>query len=173
MADPLSIAAAATGFLSLSGQLMDGIGKLCRFYNASRNALQEVSKLIASMQDLQMALDMLARQLGSLNNTNNSNAIDMQCLHALLLRCQTFQKNIVAKLDAIDRRLRRHRLCQVELPFRKEEIKDALDDIERCKTTLLIALQSFGIHSSHGFQLQLTQHDEQAGQRQNQMEQNL
>ncbi|GAB7323200.1 hypothetical protein MBLNU13_g05692t1 [Cladosporium sp. NU13] len=57
MADPLSIAAAGAGFLSLAGQVADGLIKLRAFYKASKYAPKEVQSLCDEMDVVRSLLE--------------------------------------------------------------------------------------------------------------------
>lgn len=170
MTDPLSIAAAATGFLSLSGHVTDGLVKLRRFYNTSRHAPEEVGKLISSMQDLQELLDIVE---GELNNPCATAGLDHQAVRTCLSRCQTLQTNFKTRLNHLDDKFKRRRSNQIAMLFQKVEIERTLDEIERCKSSLLIAQQKFGTEVAYHVGSVLTDRYDVTVQQQCRLEQNL
>ena len=141
MTDPLSVAAAAAGFLSVSGQLLDGLVELSQLCKTIKNAPDDVGNLIYSTQELQRLLDAVARQL---NGNYTISGVGMQCLSTSLSQCQTLQLDFEIMLQSLREQFRRHKASQLLMLFRHREIKDILDGIERCQRCLLIAQQLFG-----------------------------
>ena len=156
MTEPLSTTAAAVGFLSLGGQLADGLIKLRRFYTDVRNAPTEVSWLISSTQNLQTLLDAVGQQLDG--HTIVASA-SLQALAQCLFQCRSLQKNFNEKLVYLNEKFRAQKANQLLMPFRKQEVETMLKEIERCKISLLVAQQAFAVDV--GSNLQSTIADQQ------------
>ncbi|KAK4497252.1 hypothetical protein PRZ48_011702 [Zasmidium cellare] len=153
MSDPLSVAAAAAGFLGVAGQLAEGIIKLRRLYNTVSRAPERVSDLLDSMQSLQDAL----QSTGEFLNTTTAATVSIrQAAQRCLLQCQRLRRKLTRKLLELERKFRGNRLNSAVFVFREAEIDEMFEDLERCKTSLIISQQIFESHASESSHADLT-----------------
>lgn len=138
MADPLSIAAAGAGFLSLAGQVADGLMKLRAFYKASKYAPQDVRSLCDEMDVVRSLLEDAG------NRTRNASPSCSNHTHAssLLAQCEKTRSHLDHTLRKLSIGLTRSRLAALRFPFKKQEIEEMLISLERGKTSLLLVNQS-------------------------------
>lgn len=137
MADPLSIAAAGAGFLSLAGQITDGVVKLRSLYTTVKNAPQEVRHLC---DELDIFRHLLEEADARVRNAVPS-CIDTRHLSVILAQCGKMRAHLNAVLTKLDAGLRKHKVAAAKFPFKKKEIEEMLLRVERGKTSLLLANQ--------------------------------
>ena len=138
MADPLSIAAAGAGFLSLAGQVADGLIKLRAFYKASKYAPQEVQSLCDEMDVVRSLLEDAGKRTrnGSPPRSDHVNPSE------LLAQCEKTRCHLDHALRELRIGFTRSRLASFRFPFKKQEIEEMLMSLERGKTSLLLVMQS-------------------------------
>ncbi|KXS96700.1 hypothetical protein AC578_9434 [Pseudocercospora eumusae] len=145
MADPLSIAAAAAGFLGLAGQLASGTLKLRRLYKSTENAPRKVSELISAMQDLHDALQSAGEML---QTATAAGSRAQQAAQRCLMQCERLQRKLDARLSKLEKKFQKHSSRRFLFVFHEEEVDGILQDLERCKTSLLVSQQAFGFNYS-------------------------
>ena len=138
MADPLSIAAAGAGFLSLAGPVTDGLIKLGAFYKASKYAPQEVRNLCDEMDVVRSLLEDAG------NRTRNASPSCSNHTHSseLLAQCEKTRSHLDHTLRTLNTGFQRSKLATFRFPFKKKEIEEMLKSLERGKTSLLLVNQS-------------------------------
>lgn len=170
MADPLSIASAATGFLGLAGQLADGLVKLRGFYNTTRNAPKEVSRLINQLQDLQSLLEDVGKQL---DRSDLAQSHGREALRRCLEQCEGVQSGFQKKMNDLDQKFKEHRLSQIQMVFKKAEIREMTEEIERCKSSLLIAQQNLDLELTGDVRSTIHTNHQQVLEKQIQLQQKM
>jgi hypothetical protein len=138
MADPLSLAAAAAGFVGLAGQLAQGVIKLKEIYTTVKDAPKDVADLFASMELLRSLLEKVGQQVQELSRGN----IDSRLMQEVVAHCEASRYKIEANVGSICNSIRSNRAGAVRYLFKKKEIQEMLSDIERCKSNIVIARQS-------------------------------
>jgi hypothetical protein len=138
MADPLSIAAAGAGFLSLAGQVADGLIKLRAFYKAIRCAPQEVQSLCDEMNIVRSLLEDAGKRVRNISlpysdHTQPSN---------LLAQCEKTRSHLEHALKKLSTGFEQSKLAAFRFPFKKKEIEELLPSLERGKVSLLLVNQS-------------------------------
>lgn len=81
MSDPLSIAAAAAGFLSLAAQMTEGVVKLRELYNTVKNIPRQVKELCDEMDMLRDLLEQAGARVQSADQLNTDERMPQECLH--------------------------------------------------------------------------------------------
>lgn len=138
MADPLSLAAAAAGFVGLAGQLAQGVIKLKELYTTVKDAPKDVADLCASMELLRSLLEDVGQQVQQLSHGN----IDKRLIQEVVAHCEASRYKIEANVGSICNSIRNNRAGAVRYLFKKKEIQEMLSDVERCKSNIIIARQS-------------------------------
>lgn len=138
MADPLSIAAAGAGFLSLAGQVADGLIKLRTFYKASKYAPKEVQSLCDEMDVVRSLLEIAG------SRTQNGSPPRSDHIHSgkVLAQCEKTRSHLDHVLRKLSIGFARNRLAAFSFPLKKKEIEEMLISLERGKTSLLLVNQS-------------------------------
>jgi hypothetical protein len=120
MADILGIAAAGAGFLSLAGQVLDGIVKLRGF--------------IATVDSAPRELHDLCHELGIFRSR----------LEDAFIHCEKMRGHAESVLKRLAVEINRSKATTaLKYPFKRKEIEGMLLSVERGKTSLLLANQSF------------------------------
>jgi hypothetical protein len=138
MADPLSIAAAGAGFLSLAGQVADGLIKLRALYKAIRNAPQEVQALCDEMDVVRRFLEDAG------NRARNAPLPCSDRFHPseLFAQCEKTRSHLELVLKRLSIGFEQSGLAAFKFPFKKKEIEELLLSLERGKMSLLLVNQS-------------------------------
>lgn len=140
MADPLSLAAAAAGFVGLAGQLAQGVVKLKDIYTTIKDAPKDVADLCTKMESLQGVLEEVGDQIQQLSHGNIK--IDRVIFCGVMAQCETSRYRIEAHVKKLGECFRGNRAAAVRFVFKKKEIQEMLFDVETCKSSLIIARQS-------------------------------
>lgn len=144
MADPLSVAAAAAGFLSLAGQLADGLVKLKTLCDTIKNAPREVAELCDEM-------DMLHRLLeaaGSRAQQALPPGTEAGLMKDVFAHCEKMRFHTVAVLERLKAGLGGQKMTSLRFPFKKKDIEAMLLGVERGKTSLLLANQALDSYAT-------------------------
>lgn len=140
MADPLSLAAAAAGFIGLAGQLAQGVIKLKEIYTTITDAPKDVADLCTRMESLQGVLEEVGDQTQQLSNGNTK--IETRTFRDVMAQCETSRYKIEAHVKKLGESFRGNRAAAVRFVFKKKEIQEMISDVETCKSRLIIARQS-------------------------------
>lgn len=138
MADPLSIAAAGAGFLSLAGQVADGLIKLRALYKAIKYAPQEVQNLCDEMDVVRSLLE----DAGNRARTASLPCSDHIQSSKLFAQCEKTRSHLEHALRKLSIGFEKSRLAAFRFPFKKKEIEELLLSLERGKVSLLLVNQS-------------------------------
>jgi hypothetical protein len=140
MADPLSIAAAGAGFLSLAGQVLDGIVKLRGFIATVDSAPREIHDLCHELEIFRGLLEEAGRRVQESLPTG----IDVSYLKDAFAHCEKMRGYAESMLKRLETSINRSKATTaLRYPFKKKEIEGMLLGVERGKTSLLLANQSF------------------------------
>lgn len=139
MADPLSIAAAGAGFVSLAGQILDGIVKLRGLYITTKNATREIHDLCDELDIFRCLL----QETGSRVQKTLPAGVDASHLKDALAHCEKMRSYTESVLKRLDIVITKSRTMALKFTFKKQEIDNMLLSVERAKTSLLLANQSF------------------------------
>jgi hypothetical protein len=142
MADPISLTAAAAGFIGLAGQLAQGIVKLKEIYTTLSDTPRNVANLCSSMDLLRDLLEGIGTQMQQPTYGN----IDTQILRDVVNQCEASRYRIEAHVRNISDRIQKNRAATIRYLFKKSAIQEMLSDVEQCKSSLIIARQSI-----HGY----------------------
>jgi len=140
MSDPVSLTAAAVGFLGFAGQLAQGVIKLKEIYTTINDAPRDVASLCSEMESLQVVLREVGDQIQQLSHGNIS--LDTRTLRDVITQCETSRYRIEAHVKKISDGIGRNRAVAMKYVFKKKDIQEMLTDVEQCKTSLIIARQS-------------------------------
>ena len=100
MADPVSLAAAAAGFIGLAGQLAQGVVKLNEIRTTMNDAPRDLSNLCSSMDLLRNLLDDLGAQI----QTSTHATIETHTLRDVVSRCEESRYRLEAHVNNIARK---------------------------------------------------------------------
>lgn len=139
MADPLSIAAAGAGFVSLAGQVLDGIVKLRGLYTTTKNAPREIHDLCDELDMFRCLLE----EAGSRVQKTLPTGVDASHLKNAFAHCERMRGHTESVVKKLDIGITKSRTMALKYTFKKQEIDDMLLSVERAKTSLLLANQSF------------------------------
>lgn len=139
MADPLSLAAAAAGFVGLAGQLAQGVIKLKEIYSTVKDAPKDVAELCTKMESLRGVLEEVGDQIQQLSHDNIKS--DTGTFRDVMTQCETSRYRIEAHVKRFGDGFRHNRAAAVRYVFKKKEIQVMLYDVEQCKSSLIIARQ--------------------------------
>jgi len=140
MADPLSVAAAGAGFLSLAGQVLDGIVKLRGFIATVNSAPREIHDLCHELDIFRGLLEEAGRRV----QESLSMGVDSSQLKDAFAHCEKMRGYAESALKRLEVNIHRSKsTTALRFPFRKKEIEGMLLGVERGKTSLLLANQSF------------------------------
>lgn len=140
MADPLSIAAAGAGFLALAGQVLDGLVKLRGFIATIDSAPREIHDLCHELEVFRGLLEEAGRRVQESLPTG----ADVSHLKDAFAHCEKMRGYAESMLKRLGTNLNRCKATTaLRYPFKKKEIEGMLLGVERGKTSLLLANQSF------------------------------
>jgi hypothetical protein len=140
MADPLSIAAAGAGFLSLAGQILDGIIKLRGFIATVDSAPREIHDLCHELDIFRGLLEEAGRRV----QESLPMGVDTNHLKDAFAHCEKMRGHAESMLKRLEVNLSRSKATTaLKYPFKRKEIEGMLLGMERGKTSLLLANQSF------------------------------
>jgi hypothetical protein len=140
MADILGIAAAGAGFLSLAGQVLDGIVKLRGFIATVDSAPRELHDLCHELGIFRSLLEQAGRRV----QENLSMGIDASRLEDAFIHCAKMRGHAESVLKRLAVEINRSKATTaLKYPFKRKEIEGMLLSVERGKTSLLLANQSF------------------------------
>jgi hypothetical protein len=140
MADILGIAAAGAGFLSLAGQVLDGIVKLRGFIATVDSAPRELHDLCHELGIFRSLLEQAGRRV----QENLSMGIDASRLEDAFIHCEKMRGHAESVLKRLAVEINRSKATTaLKYPFKRKEIEGMLLSVERGKTSLLLANQSF------------------------------
>jgi hypothetical protein len=140
MADPLSIAAAGAGFLSLAGQVLDGLVKLRGFIATVDGAPREIHDLCHELDVFRGLLE----EAGLRVQESLPMGVDASYLKDVFTHCEKMRGYAESMLKRLEININRSRATTaLRYPFKKKEIEGMLLGVERGKTSLLLANQSF------------------------------
>jgi hypothetical protein len=152
MADPLSIAAAGAGFLSLAGQILDGLVKLRGFIATVDSAPREIHDLCHELDIFRGLLEEAGRRV----QDNLPMGVDDSHSKDAFAHCEKMRGYAESMLKRLEVNLSRSKATTaLRFSFKKKEIEGMLLGVERGKTSLLLANQSFEsyVSLSHGVAL--------------------
>jgi hypothetical protein len=140
MADPLSIAAAGAGFLSLAGQVLDGIVKLRGFIATVDSAPREIHDLCHELDIFRGLLEEAGRRV----QESPPMGTDVSHLKNAFAHCEKMRGYAESMLKRLEANINKSKAtAALRYPFKKTEIEGMLLGVERGKTSLLLANQSF------------------------------
>lgn len=139
MADPLSIAAAAAGFVSLAGQFADGIIKLRELCIAVKNAPSDVETLCDEMDMLRRLLE----EAGAAVQQSLPPDMDLSVMRDAFSQLEKMRSQTTAVLDSLEAGLIKCATTRLRFPFKKKEVEAMLLGVERGKSSLLLAVKAF------------------------------
>ncbi|KAL1583709.1 hypothetical protein WHR41_07452 [Cladosporium halotolerans] len=139
MSDPVSIAAATAGFISLTAQMTEGAIKLREIYITVKNIPGQVKELSDEMDMLRDLLEQAGARIQSADQIN----VDDKCLKSIFTNLEKTRYQTVAVLQKVNFGLEKSKLSALKAPFKKNEIEEMILGVERGKTSLLLALQIF------------------------------
>jgi len=140
MADPLSIAAAGAGFLSLAGQVLDGIVKLRGFIATVDSAPREIHDLCHELEIFRSLLEEAGRRV----QETLPMGVDASHLKDAFAHCEKMRGYAESMLKRLEVNIHRSKATTaLRFTFKKKEIEGMLLGVERGKTSLLLANQSF------------------------------
>ena len=140
MADPLSIAAAGAGFLALAGQVLDGLVKLRGFIATVDSAPREIHDLCRELDTFRGLLEEAGRRA----QDSLPMGIDASHLKDAFAHCEKMRGYAESTLKRLEVNINRSKAtAALRYPFKKKEIEGMLLGVERGKTSLLLANQSF------------------------------
>jgi hypothetical protein len=140
MADPLSIAAAGAGFLSLAGQVLDGIVKLRGFIATVDSAPREIHDLCHELDVFRGLLEEAGRRVQDSLPMGG----DASHLKDAFTHCEKMRGYAESMLKRLEKNINRSKATTaLRYTFKKKEIESMLLGVERGKTSLLLANQSF------------------------------
>lgn len=139
MADPLSIAAAGAGFISVAGQLADGIVKLQGLYTTIKNAPHEIQALCDELDMFRGLLE----EAGWRSQQSISPGVDISHLKDAFAHCEKTRSHVESVSNRPNMGVSKCRMAILKYPFKKKEVQDMLLSVERGKTSLPFARQSF------------------------------
>lgn len=145
MADPLSIAAAGAGFLSLAGQVLDGVIKLRGFVATVGSAPREIHDLCHELDIFHSLLEEAGRRVEeSLPMSDDGSRLKDAFTHCEKMR--GFAESVLKRLEV---KIKRSKATTApKYPFKRKEIEGMLLGVERGKTSLLLTNQSFELYVS-------------------------
>jgi hypothetical protein len=140
MADPLSIAAAGAGFIALAGQVLEGLVKLQGFIATVDSAPREIHDLCHELDIFRGLLEEAGRRV----QENLPPGVDVSHLKDAFAHCEKVRGYAESMLKWLEVNMNRSKAsAALRFPFRKKEIEGMLLGVERGKTSLLLANQSF------------------------------
>lgn len=139
MADPLSIAASAVGFLNLAAQLAEGTLKLKDACATINNASEDLSSLCSQMDLLRSLLEEAGHQIQLLT----SNDVDKEIIAEVFAQCEKARYRIAVRVTDLSRKIVRNKAATIKWAFKKKEIRAMLSYMEQCRTDLIIVRQTF------------------------------
>lgn len=146
MADTVGIAAAGAGFLCLAGQFLDGIVKLRGFIAAVDSAPREIQNLCHELDIFRGLLEEAGRQV----QESLPMGIDASHLKDAFFHSEKMRGHAESVLKRLEVNINRSKATTaLKYPFKKKEIEGMLLGVERGKTSLLLANQSFESYVSH------------------------
>jgi hypothetical protein len=140
MADPLSIAAAGAGFLSLAGQVLDGVVKLREFIATVDSAPREIHDLCHELDIFRGLLEEAGRRV----QDSLPMGVDISHLKDAFAHCEKMRGYADFMLKRLEVNINRSKATTaLRYSFKKKEVEGMLLGVERGKTSLLLANQSF------------------------------
>lgn len=134
--DPLSIAASAAGLLTLAATLVNLVDGIIGSINKQPALLKSIAADLETLQDVLSNLkdlDQSSQQQG-----------DITALKSVLRGCNDVMQQLATELTSVKADLKRGRLArkytQVTFSSRLESISTLRDQLDKYKSTLLIAL---------------------------------
>jgi hypothetical protein len=140
MTDPISLTAAAAGFIGLAGQLAQGVIKVKEIYTTINDAPRDVASLCTKMDLLQATLEEVGDQIQQLSQGNIK--LDTRSLQGVISQCETSRHRVAAHVRNFSDGFRRNKGAAMKYVFKKKEIQEMMSDVEQCKSSLIIARQS-------------------------------
>jgi hypothetical protein len=140
MADPISLTAAAAGFIGLAGQLAQGVIKVKEIYTTIQDAPRDVKNLCSKMEALQGVLEEVGDQVQRLSQSNIN--LDTRTLRDVISQCETSRYRVEAHVKRFSNAFRQNRGAAMKYVFKKKEMQEMLSDLEQCKSSLILARQS-------------------------------
>jgi len=140
MAEAVSLAAAAVGFIGLAGQLAQGVIKVKEIYTTMNDAPRDVKNLCAKMEALQGVLEEVGDQIQKLFRSNIN--LDTRTLKDVITQCETSRYRVEAHVKKFSDGFRHGRGVAVKYVFKKKEVQEMVSDLEQCKSSLILARQS-------------------------------
>jgi len=143
MAEIFGAVASGAGLISLSMQLLDSAQKLKGFCDLCRDAPETVKQLYSELETTALALRQFER-------FRQKDILGSELLSRCIVACDQAVAKIRTTVDKIDRLLSKTRLAgRVYTGFREPEVRKLLEDIERAKSSMLLAYQSYCQYVSH------------------------
>jgi hypothetical protein len=152
MADPLSIAAAGAGFLALAGQVLEGLVKLRGFIATVDSAPGEIHDLCNELDIFRGLLEEAGRRV----QESLPMGVDASHLKDVFTHCEKLRGYAESVLKRLEVNINRSKATTaLRYPFKKKEIEGLLLGVERGKTSLLLANQSFESYASPSWSVAL------------------
>lgn len=140
MAEIVGIAAAGAGLLSLAGQVLDGIVKLRGFIATVDSASRDIHDLVHELDIFRGLLE----EAGHRIQNSLLMGIDASRLEDAFTYCEKTRRHAEPVLKKLQLNINRSKVTTVlRYPFKRKEIESMLLSVERGKTSLLLASQSF------------------------------
>ena len=149
MAEVFGAAASGAGLLSLALQLGHTVLRLKSFY-------LRVQDMPKTLESLSFDLQTISLTLRELELHRQRDRHDSVLLDRCVSRCQEDVQIVVQLVDRLERRIGRLRLAgKIYAALKDPEINELMDDLERAKTSILLALQMYNMYagSCHSWSL--------------------
>lgn len=151
MADPISLTAAAAGFIGLAGQLAQGVIKFKEIYTTINDAPRDVANLCSKMELLQSVLEEVGEQIQQLSRGNIN--LDIRTLRDVITQCEISRYRVEAHVKRLGDGFRLNKGAAMRYVFKKKELQEMLSDVEQCKSTLILARQSIDGYVEHSWDI--------------------
>lgn len=151
MAEAFSIAAGIVGLASLGIQLGESVAKLAGACSTYKNASDDISALIASLQTFQQILEHVCPASQPIQGTH----VPAQLLQECKEWCQDIKDGVNGVMTSIQDEIQQTpKWGKTRLIFRKSSVEQWLQKLQRSKLDLLLAHQIFGRYAnSFAYQL--------------------
>jgi hypothetical protein len=137
MAEIFGAVASGAGLVSLSMQLLDSAQKLKGFCDLCRDAPETVKQLYSDLETMALAL----RQF---EQYRQNDVFGSELLSRCIVACDQAVARIKTAIDKVDRLLSRARFAgRIYMGFKEPEVRKLLEDMERAKSSMLLAYTSY------------------------------
>lgn len=133
MAEAFGAVVSGIGLLSLSTGLLDDVIRLKRLYGRMKDAP-------ALLEDVAFELETISLLLRDLEKHRQQDSHDGPLMDRCISRCAEKTRMIKARIDMLGQRLQKHSgLGRAGFALTHKELQSFLDDLERWKSSIVIA----------------------------------